>query len=632
MTQCSTRKTTLQCVLQDLIVLTRSLRVVQTKSHAVLPGGGFLLAPIPTDGIFTREKFDEDNLEIALQFLRFYENEVLTQVDAIDRKEYVDVDGKKTPIAIKLLREAGELGMLSAEIPEEYEGLGLDVRTGCLFSEFSGGCSSFAVTMGAHTGIGTLPIVYFGNIEQKKRFLPPLSVGEIISCYALTEPGAGSDALSGRTAGVLSDDGTHYVVNGEKIFISNGNWADIAIVFTRIDGLYSCLIVDLHADGVSRGAEEHKMGQLGSSTTALIFEDVKVPVENLLGDLGDASRIALNILNLGRLKLGFGCLGSMKYAINKSVTYGGERKQFGQPIITFDMQKARLAQMVIKTYAVDALSYRIAGEIDDEIESKEGGDKQANKVSVVRRHALEASICKILGSENLHYVAQNAVFIHGGYGYLNEYQVERLYRDNIVDMIYEGTNDVNRMVIFNDLIRNIFGAEIPFRDSAEKLEARIRKDKLEAKVPDAVPESLAGSYGRVMAAKSALLYTLNHCLIACGKNVRNEQQVMRDISDSLIHLYSMDSTLAKVIELVANKGARGTIAEQAIARLVVHEGLKAVREHCSEAILGAVKGGELERKMATLSKLMVPMTSHEPIADLKRTVANAVIEAGKYCF
>lgn len=606
--------------------------MVQTKSVGALPGGGFLLAPVPAEGIFTREKFDEESYEIALEFRRFYENEVLTRVEEIDKKAYTEVDGKKTPLAIKILRDAGELGMLSAEIPEENEGLGLDVRTGCLFSEFSGGCSSFAVTMGAHQGIGTLPIVYFGNEEQKERFLPRLAVGEIISCYALTEPGSGSDALSGRTTGVLSDDGKHYIVNGEKTFISNGAWADIAIVFTRIDGLYSCLIVDLHAEGVSRGAEEQKMGQLGSSTTALIFEDVKVPVENLLGELGDASKIALNILNLGRLKLGFGCLGSMKYAIDKAVTYGLARKQFGQPILSFDMQKGRLASMVIKTYAVDALSYRVAGEIDEEIEASGDADKQARKVSVVRRHALEASICKILGSEALHYVAQNAVFIHGGYGYLNEYQVERIYRDNIVDMIYEGTNDVNRMVIFNDLVRNIFSSEIPFREKVGQLEAKIRKGKLGFKVPESVPESLAPSYKRVMAAKNALLYSLNHSLIHSGKNIRNEQQVMRDISDALINIYAMDSTLAKVIELVKEKGDRATQAEQAIARLVVHEGTKAVRDHSTEALLGTASGGELERKLEVLAQLYVPMTSHEPVAELKRQVADAVLEAGKYCF
>jgi alkylation response protein AidB-like acyl-CoA dehydrogenase len=229
-------------------------------------------------------------------------------------------------------------------------------------------------------------------------------------------------------------------------------------------------------------------------------------------------------------------------------------------------------------------------------------------------------------------VAQNAVFIHGGYGYLNEYQVERIYRDNIVDMIYEGTNDVNRMVIFNDLIRNIFSSEIPFRDSCEKLDAKIRAAKLDFQAPSGVPEALAGCYSRVMAAKSALLYSLNHCLIHCGKNVRNEQQVMRDISDALIHTYSMDSTLGKVIEAVSKRGEQANRAEMAIARLIVHEGVKSVRDHTTDALLGAIKGGELERKLETLSKLTAAMTSHEPVSELKRTIADAVIEAGKYCF
>lgn len=612
--------------------MVQTIQTIQTKKTSVLPGGGFLMSAVPVNSIFSREKFEEETLELSEEFRRFYRDKVLAEVERIDAKESVFVDGKEVPLTIVLLRELGEMGVLSAETPEEYDGLGLDVRTGCLFSEYSGGCSGFAVTMGAHSGIGTLPIVYFGNEEQKAKWLPRLATAEIVSCYALTEPNSGSDALSGRTAAVLSEDGSHYLLSGEKNFISNGQWADIAIVFARVDGLYSSLIVDLRSEGVTRGLEEMKMGQLGSSTTTLSFDNVKVPLENLLGEPGDAAKIALNILNLGRLKLGAGCLGSMKYAIGKAVKYGLERKQFGQPIIKFDMQQARLAEMVARTYAVDSVCYRIAGEIDDEIAKSKDENKQQAKVGAIRKNALESSIAKIYGSEVLHYVAQNAVFMHGGYGYLTEYHVERVYRDNIVDMIYEGTNDVNRMVIFSDFVRNLFSAQIPFREKVQELEGRIREGRFAPSAGDG-PECLKELTISVQAAKQSALYAINHCLIACGKNVSNEQQVMREISDTLISIYAMDSTLARVSDRVSLLGEGGSRAEQAIAHIIVHDLAKAVRHHTTDALLAAIKGpGERQTKLGVLGQLNALTHSNFSIAQERRVLAEAVIDAGEYCF
>lgn len=605
--------------------------LVDMKRSKVLPGGGFLLSPVPVGGDFCPEKFDDEALEIAEEFRRFFVNEVLSRTEEIDAKADIEVDGETLPLSVHLLKQMGELGFLSAEIPEDYDGLGLPMTTAALLSETSGGCAAFAVTMGAHAGIGTLPIVYFGNEEQKQRYLPKLATAELVSCYALTEPGAGSDALSGRTNASLDEAGENYILNGEKLFISNGAWADLAIVFTRIDGLYSALIVDLHSEGVSRGAEEKKMGQLGSSTTSLVFSDVKVPKANLLGELGDASKIALNILNLGRLKLGFGCMGSAKYAIEKAVSYGLQRKQFGQHILSFDMQKGRLAQMVARTYAIESVAYRVAGGID-EMMAAGSGDVSVRKVKAVRRHALESSIAKIYGSEALHFVAQNAVFIHGGYGYLNEYQVERVYRDNIVDMIYEGTNDINRMVIFDDLVRNLFSAAIPFRESVEKLDARIRAGAFEPSIPDDVPEALQRAAVKIMAAKQSLTYALNHCLIHTGKNVKNEQQVMREISDALAQTYVMDSTLGRVIDRIQTLGERACGAAIAVAELIVHEGTRAVAGHTEEAMLCAIEGAERDRKLEVLAQLQGSMRSRIPVAEVKRRIADAAVEAGKYPF
>jgi len=402
-------------------------------------------------------------------------------------------------------------------------------------------------------------------------------------------------------------------------------------VFTRIDGLYSALIMDLHSEGVERGVEEKKMGQRGSSTTALAFTDVKVPVENLLGEIGDASTIALNILNLGRHKLGLACLGTSKVAIEKAITYASARKQFGQPIVSFDMQKARLADMITQVYAVDSICYRTAGVIDEVRETLSGSEQEA-KVEAVRRYAMEASCVKVLGSETLHAVAREAIFMHGGYGYLDEYHVERMYRDNIVDMIYEGTNDINRMVIFDDLVRNIFRSGIPFRENIELLEHRIRTEQMEYPLDDAMPSELVAAAKRVAAAKEAVLYTLNHALIHCGKNIKAEQQVMREVSNSVIALYAMDSSVARAADRLISDPSVAAEEVVACVELIVHDGVSSIRDHTTNTLLACVKGAELERKLDTLEGLHLRMRSRIPVAELKRVVAECAIEAGKYPF
>jgi alkylation response protein AidB-like acyl-CoA dehydrogenase len=425
-----------------------------------MPGGGFLVAQLPLGKIFTAEDFNETQREFGETTRKFMQNEVIPRAEEIEHK--VEQDG--VPLVVRLLREVGELGLLGVEVPEEYGGLGMDKVTAAIVAEALAGCPSFATTVGAHSGIGTLPIVFFGSEAQKQEWLPALVSAQKIGCYALTEPGAGSDALSGKTAARPVENGKYFLISGEKQFITNGAFADVAIVFARVEGQYSSFIVDLHSPGVSRGPEEKKMGIKGSSTTNLVFDEVKVPAENMLGKPGMAAQIALNILNLGRLKLGFSALGNCKYAIDLTTRYASERKQFGQPVITFDMQKGRLADMAVDTYALEALGYRVVGAIDAKREQLEHGERYGERsIEIFRANALECSCVKVAGAETLQSVLDKAIRMHGGYGFIQEYKLEMLARDNVVDNIYEGTNDVNRLTIFDTLARNVLGAGFPFR-------------------------------------------------------------------------------------------------------------------------------------------------------------------------
>lgn len=584
--------------------------------------GGFVTSQASCEAIMTREKLSPEQMEFAEAARKFVQTEVMPRLEEIEHKKKVTVNGVETPVVIQLLKRAGELGTLGADVPEEYGGLGLDKTTAMLIAESSAGCPSFSTTVGAHNGIGTQPIVIFGNEEQRKKYLPLLASAELVSCYALTEPGSGSDALSGKTRAVLNPEGTHYALTGEKIFITNGAWADIGIVFARIEEDYSAFIVDLRSPGVTRGQEERKMGIRGSSTTGLTFENVLVPRENLLGNRGDAATIALNILNLGRMKLGFGALGTAKFVTDLVLKFTGERRQFGRPIIQFDMQKGKLAQMVAHTYALDSLAYRVVGAVDAGIARLPKGDGyQQASVGVLKSYALEASILKIAGSEILRDLLDHAVKMHGGYGFVEEYHVERFARDNVIDMIYEGTNDINRMVICDSLVRAVFAGAIGFRESMEAVESSLRTGRLE--IPPA-EGPLGVEASRVIAAKRAVAYAVEHTIIHCGTDLKNEQQVMQAIADALIALYAMDSTVARA------QACGCPEVHTAIARLVVHEGSTAISRLTSDVIMHVVGGGQRAGKLARLQALNQQHAGVVDAVDVKRRIADSVIEAGQY--
>ncbi len=590
----------------------------------VMPGGGFLVATVPLGRTLTREKLTDMQKEFADVARKFVENEVIPRVDEIEVK--AEEDGM--PLVIKLTKQAGELGLLAVDIPEEYEGLGQDKTTSMAIAEAMYGCASFGATMGAHAGIGALPITLFGNEEQKQQWLPKLAYAELISSYALTEPGSGSDALSGRATAELSEDGKYYILNGEKQYITNGSWADLSIVFARIGDKYTGFIVDLHSEGVSRGVEEKKMGIKGSSTCSLIFENVKVPVENMLGKPGQAAAIALNILNLGRLKLGFGALGNCKYAIDLTLKFGSDRKQFGQPIITFDMQKGKLADMVADTYAVDALNYRAVGDIDKALEQLEHDDTYFDKmIQVLKTYALECSISKIAGSETLMSVANSAVRMHGGYGFCEEYRVERVARDNVVDTIFEGTNDINRLTIFATLTQNIFGAAMPFREFMENLDSDLRNGKvgrIDAEGP------LGDEIADCMAAKRVVAYAIDHALIHCGKNIKNDQQVMAAIADMMVALYKMDSTVARAHQVMEDIGEKKAATHLDVARYICYKNGQIICNLATDIIHSVVTPGQLSQKLSNLKKLIACLERPVNVVELRRRIAGAIIEAKEY--
>ncbi|MGE0711141.1 MAG: acyl-CoA dehydrogenase family protein [Planctomycetota bacterium] len=597
------------------------MTALETPAHSqpvAAPGGGFLVAPVPRAGVFTREQVSEDQQEFADAARRFTEGEVLPRVEEIER-------GVKdeSPVVLDLLRQAAELGLASIELPEAYGGLGLGLTTSMLCSEALYACASFAATLGAHAGIGTLPIAYFGNEAQRQAYLPQLATAEKISCYLLTEPGNGSDALHGRTTAALSADGTHFVLNGQKQFITNGSWADMGVVFANIDGKYSALIVDLRAPGVSRGAEEKKMGIRGSSTCGLVFQDVRVPAENLLGKVGDAAKIALNILYVGRMKLGFATLGTTKYAIDKTLEFCSSRKQFGRPVIEFDLQQGKLAEMCAWTYGTDAACYRIVGEVDALIAQLPAGHTPLDEIAILRRFGLECALIKVSGSETLSRVLYHALRMHGGYGFCEEYQIERLARDNVVETIYEGTNDINRLVAGGALVENAFLGAIPFREGLAEIHASLRAGALE---PAATGDLLAGEEVRLTRLKRGLAFACERVLLATGKDIKKEQQVTVSLVDSLMQLYVAESAFARTVQAGACPLAR---VRQDLTRLLLLEAEREVPARCRDALSGVGDEGaraDLERLLGAPA----PTCDGLSVAALRRRAAEHFILTGRY--
>lgn len=515
-----------------------------------LKGGEFLLEePINTEAVYP-EQFSEEHKMLAKTARDFAEKEILPSAEEMEKHNY--------EVTKKLLKKAGELGFTAVDVPEKYGGLGLDKISSMIVTEKLGVNGSFSATLGAHSGIGTLPIVYFGNEEQRSKYLPDLASVNKVSAYALTEPGAGSDALSIKTKAELSSDGKHYILNGNKQFITNSGFADMWIVFAKIDGeKFTGFIVE-KTDGLEVGAEEKKMGLKGSSTCSLTLDNVKIPVENVLGEIGKGHKIAFNILNIGRLKLAAGALGGSKRILRETVVYTKERKQFGKPISDFEMIRKKFANGAVRIYGTESIVYRIASSMDAMLSTLQRSDPNYDTEvrKIIEEFSVEDSIAKVYGSETLGTIVDECFQSFGGYGYIEEYPVERSYRDARINRIFEGTNEINRLVITGMLLRKAMKGEIPLMDKAGSVPTIIKN--LEGYRDFSGYGDLSECAHLLDAAKNFVIYGIYQSATKYMKELENQQGVLECLSNSIAALYILDSSLNRCI-LSAKEEAKNIV-------------------------------------------------------------------------
>jgi alkylation response protein AidB-like acyl-CoA dehydrogenase len=523
------------------------LKALNMESRKLLKSGEFLVSSTDAADIFIPEEFSEEQKMIAQTCRDFLEAEVMpamTDLEKCDRE-----------LMKAILKKSGELGLMGISIPEEYGGFGQDFITQMLVAETTGAGASFSVAFMAHCGIGTLPIMYYGNEDQRRRYVTKLASGELLGAYCLTEPGAGSDANAGKTGAKLSDDGKHYIVNGQKMWITNAGFADTLVVFAKIDNdrVLSAFIIESAYPGVVIGPDEHKMGIKGSSTAQIYFNDVKVPVENLLGKRGEGFRIALSILHMGRIKLGANVLGAAKEAINDSVKYANERKQFGVLISSFGAIKNKLAEQVIRLYASESAVYRVSRDIDDLMNryKSECGDKGRAAIDAISHYAVEAAILKVAGSEMLDFVVDEAVQIHGGMGYSAEMDVERAYRDSRINRIFEGTNEINRLLVSDTAMKRAMKGDFELFGEAEKLYAGL-ENLTDGK---ANGETYHSENKRYLANfKKLILICLHGSLKKFEKGLAHEQEVMNNIANMMMETYLSESLALRIGKLETLRG------------------------------------------------------------------------------
>ncbi|MFH0760537.1 MAG: acyl-CoA dehydrogenase family protein [Bacteroidota bacterium] len=590
--------------------------------NTTVRGGRFMVAETLAADVFIPEEFTEEQRMIAQTCQDFLDAEVMPVLDRIDSQEEGLMPG--------LLTKAGELGLLGISVPEEYMGFGQSVVTSMLAAEIMGAAHSFAVAYSCHTGIGSLPIAYYGNEFQKAKYLPKLATGELKGAYCLTEPGAGSDANSGKTKAVLSEDGKHYILNGQKMWITNAGFADVLTVFAKIDNdrVLSAFIVERTFPGIVFNPEEKKMGIKGSSTRQIFFNDVKVPVENLLAGRGQGFRIALSILHMGRLKLGGNVIGAAKGAITHSVKYANERKQFGEKIASFGAIQYKLAEQVIRTFTTESAVYRASHDVDLLSEEyKAEGIKENPAITAFAHMAIEAAILKVYGSEALNYVVDEAVQIFGGMGFSSEMPVDRCYRDSRINRIFEGTNEINRILSIDTLLKKGQKKDI---DLYEQGEAAYRSlDKL-PEVP-----SVAGDYFGRKAVYTGHLKQLALCLIHAAsqkfqRNLIMEQEILINLSDIIMNIYVAESTLLRVRKIESMKGSEAAAIYRDILNVNLYDATAAIYRSSMDAVNSLSEGDE----RTALVKGIKYWTVTDPvnIRDARRRIAAVLIEENRYTF
>src|SRR5690625_1566634 len=584
-----------------------------------IKGGGFLVEELSGEDIITPEDFTDEHKMIATTTEGFIEDEVVPLIDKLENHEFEH--------SVELLKKAGELGLLSADVPEEYGGLGLDKISSSLITEKFARAGGFSITHGAHVGIGSLPIVFFGNDDQKSRYLPKLSTGELIAAYALTEPGAGSDALGARTTAVLNEAGTHYILNGEKQWITNAGFADVFVVYAKIDNEhFTAFIVDRDAPGVSVGPEELKMGIKSSSTRTLILDNAEVPVENLLGEKGRGHIIAFNILNVGRYKLAIGGVGGAKRGIELATKYVNEREQFGRSISSFTLTQEKLGTMAAETYANESAVYRTVGLFEQRMgnmteEQLEDGREVAGAIA---EYQIECSMNKYMCTELLDYVADEEVQLHGGYGFMAEDEEDRMYRDSRINRIFEGTNEINRLIVPGTLLKKAMKGELPLLEAAQNLQ-----EELLMMMPEEIgDEPLEQEKYLLKNAKKIVLLGAGLAAQKYMQKLENEQEILVNLADMTAEVYNMESAILRTEKAINKDGVDKHKQKLLYTEVYVQEAFNRIEADAKEILVAVEDGDNLRMMLSSLRKL----TRHDPknVIAKKREIAARIIEEEKY--
>jgi alkylation response protein AidB-like acyl-CoA dehydrogenase len=585
-----------------------------------IAGGSFLIEDRRPEEVFTPEDFTDEHRQIAQTTDEFALKEIVPNIDKIEHKEFA--------VTRELIKKASELGLTSVDVPEEYGGMEMDKVSSAIIADYIAKSGSFSVTWGAHVGIGTLPIVYFGTAAQKQKYLPKLASGEWVGAYALSESSSGSDALNCRTRADLSPDGKHYVLNGEKMWITNASFADLYVVFAKIGGeKFSAFIVERTFPGFSVGAEEKKLGIRGSSTCPLILNDCKVPVENLLGEIGKGHVIAFNILNIGRFKLGAGCVGGARTSLQKALSYAKQRKAFGKTLVEFGLIREKLADIATGIYVGECLAYRTVGMIDEALRDidKHSPDAATQIRKGIEEYAVECSILKVWGSEMLDRVVDHVVQIYGGYGFVEEYPAERAYRDSRVNRIFEGTNEINRMIITGWLMKRAMSGQLALMPAIKKLMDEVLSG------PSSIEQAegaLAGEVALLANAKKTALFVAGVASQRYMTDLGEQQEVMAALADIIIEVFAMDSAVLRTQKLLAAQGEGTSALPVAMTQVYLSEAMARIEVAARRVLAAAAEGDNLRIQIAILRRLV----KHDPVnvIGLRQQIAARTIEAGKY--
>ena len=584
------------------------------------PGGGFLIEPCAARPVFAPENFNEEQKAIAFEAQKFIDNEVLPKERRLESKE-----GKAAEEMVEVLRKAGELGFCLLDVPEQFGGLQADKATALLMTEKMGASGDWSVTYGAHSGIGLTPIILFGTDAQKDKYLEKIGTGEFVSCYALSEPGSGSDALAARTTAVLNEEGTHYLLNGTKQWISNAAWMDVGVVFAKVDGdKFTAFIVERDTPGFSIGGEEHKLGLRGSSTCQLIFDNAPVPRENVLHEVGKGHHVAFNTLNFGRYKLGASVVGGAKRAIKEALQYAVERRQFRTRVADFGAIREQIADSVVQVYLGEALNYRIAGMVDERAKAL-GSDDPKVQMQAIEQYVIECSISKVYSSEALDRIIDRCFQWHGGYGFVEDYFVEKMYRDARVNRIFEGTNEINRLLIPGTLIKRVMQGRLDVQQAMVDLETMLASGDVPAMPAD---EGLSRAVFAVQRCKWLAMVVFQAATTHFGVSLDKEQEFLVGLANIIIDVFAVDSAIGRTQQRIAQHGDSHAGDAAAVCKIAAYEALDRTVVRARQLTESIFDGDALAAWGGKIDLLAAHVPAN--LVALKRQVAESTVEAGQY--